>query len=171
MDESALSYLNIQFTRSHAGRVLIASLILQRWQSQACSWLRRSFSTCTSLKTGRVGTLSHSNRQSLWGIPSVTLLCFPLHPTLEGLCCWGDAIWRQQQCLLPWLLTSPTWDRSVKSSLPKEVATPKSPSNERCTIRSRRGQNCPNSLWLRRGIFKGNIFMNQAKGKHCSPLQ
>lgn len=171
MDESALSYLNIQFTRSHAGglgshpwscRDDKAKLVPGSGEASLCVRLWKRGAWAPSL----TATGSPCGESPLWHC-----FCFPLHPTLEGLCCWGDAIWRQQQCLLPWLLTSPTWDRSMKSSLPKEVATPKSPSNERCTIRSRRGQNCPNSLWLRRGIFKGNIFMNQAKGKHCSPLQ
>lgn len=154
MDESTLSYLNIQFTRSHTGRVLIASVILRRWQSQACSWLRRSSSMHMSLKMGYVATLSHGNRQPLQGTPSMIPICSPLHPTLEGLWCQGDDIWRQEQPLLLWLLTSPTLDPSVKPSLDKGVATPKSPSGEtRTCIRSRTGQTCPNSLLLRMGFF------------------
>lgn len=125
-----------------------------------------------SLKMGYVATLSHGNRQPLQGTPSMIPICSPLHPTLEGLWCQGDDIWRQEQPLLLWLLTSPTLDPSVKPSLDKGVATPKSPSGEtRTCIRSRTGQTCPNSLLLRMGFFQGSIFMNQADGKHCSPLQ
>lgn len=81
MDGSTLFYLNIQFTRSHTGEVLIASLILQRWQSQVCSWLRRNFFMCMSLKMGYVATLSHGNRQPLQCTPSMiplVLLFIPL---------------------------------------------------------------------------------------------
>lgn len=170
MDGSTLSHHNIQFTRSHTGKVLITSLILQRWQSQACSWLRRNFSMCTSSKMGYVATLSHDNRQPLQGTPAMIRLCSPLHPTSEG--CQGEDIQWQQQPQLLWLLTSPTLDPSVKASLDKGIGTPKSPSGDvpsgAGAGEARTAQTLYCWGWEILGIF---FFLKGTEGKHCSPLQ
>lgn len=155
MDENTLSYRNIQFTKSHTDDVLIASLIPQRWQSQDHSQFQRSFCMCTPLKMRCAAPLSHGNGQPMQGTPSMTPRCSPLHPSHLGRVkeISGDS---SNLCYV--LLSGLTWDLSEKSSLDKGIASPKRPSCE--------GQNCPNCPLLR-AIF----FMNDAKGKHCSPLQ
>lgn len=150
MDENTLSYLNIQFTKSHTDGVLIASLIPQRWQSQDQSQFQRSFCMCTPLKIRCVATLSHGNGQPMKGIPSMTPRCSPLHPSHLG---WVKEISGDSSNLCYVLL----WVLSEKSSLDKGIASPKSPSHE--------GQNCPKCPLLR-----AFFFMNDTKGKHCSPL-
>lgn len=111
------------------------------------------------------------NRQPLQGSPSMMPLRSLLHPLLGRLCCEGDDIWRQQEALILWLLTSLTLVPSVKSSLNKRVATSKSPSGEKYTIRNRRGQACSNSLLLRMRVLGSNTLEEKADGKYCSLLQ
>lgn len=134
MDERALPYLNIHFIRSHTGRVLIASMILQRWQSQACSWLRRSSSICIYIKMGYVAR----QQAALAGKPLYdTTLFSSLSPPGKALL-WGrsrletagttDTVTAHQPCAGP----------SVKSSLNKWLATSKSPSGEKYTTMHRR---------------------------------
>lgn len=111
------------------------------------------------------------NRQPLQGSPSMIPLRSLLRPLLGRLCCEGDDIWRQQKPLILWPLTSLTLVPSVKSSLNKRVATSKSPSGEKYTIRNRRGQACSNSLLLRMRVLGSNTLEEKADGKYCSLLQ
>lgn len=113
MDENTLSYLNIQFTKSHTDGVLIASLIPQRWQSQDQSQFQRSFYMCTPLKMRCVAILSHGNGQPMQGTPSMTPQCSPL-PTLGGsrrylktaatsAMCYSPALHETSQRSLSWI--------------------------------------------------------------------
>lgn len=73
MDERALSYLNIQFTRSHTGRVL-NRIPDPAEMTKPSLFLAQEKLLYVSIFE-YVATLSHGDRQPLQGTPSVIHLC------------------------------------------------------------------------------------------------
>lgn len=152
MDESTLSYLSIQFSRSHTSRLLIASLTPQWWQSQAL-FLAQKFLYVYVFECWVCGHPHPWQKAAFAGNPLYATALFSSSSHFgKGLV---SRRWYMETAATTtlWLLTSPTLDPWIKSSMDKGVATLKSLSGERCTIRSRRGQPYPNSLLMRMGIF------------------